>query len=1162
MAEVWRGQHVGTRVPVAVKFVTARHLHRSGYREEFENEVRAVAMMSHPAIVRVYDYGVIEARHGDPTFLQARDGLPYLVMEYASLGSLDDVALPLGWPEVRTILRSLLEALAHAHARGIVHRDIKPANVLLDGVWGRGPLIRLGDFGIARHVTGSGVAGAQEQGVCGTPQYMAPEQFYGRWREFGPWTDLYALGCVAYQLATGRPPFTAASPVMLFMAHQNEPFPTVTDAGFPEGLNAWLLQMTAKSPRERFQHAADALRALRALPGEEGDLQRLILEETWRRSETWENQTQIDSTTGETLLLDTAEGPGAERAGALSYAATTNDSPGPTASRSTAAIPEQWRQPAGSMRGLDMLLQGASLGLYGLRAIPLVGRLEERDRLWRRLREVATTGRPAMVLIDGPSGFGKSRLARWLVERTEELGVARGLSAAYYVAPTSHGGLAAMIHRHLRTEGLDYDELVAHLSGLFQGQDVSPYELEALAMMLAQGRGVDGGPRIQDRQERTSLYARLLSRIAHKPLVLWLDDLQWGMEAVELVEHLLTKHPSIPVLVVGTVADEAMMARPEEAAAIEALLGHGDAERVTLGPLDGSTQRELVEELLGLESELATEVVNRTAGNPFFAVQLVGDWVHRDILEAGPRGYVVRKGETVVLPTDIHRLWKQRYESLRTGHRPEHIVALEIAALVGQEIEADLWYAACELARGQASAELLADLFRDRLIIGTRARWSFAHAMLRETIEQSAREHGRWTAHHEVIARVLLERYVAGSPDLDERLANHLVACGHHEEAARLYLEACRGVERRNEYARALLLSRRGLEALTEAGVDDSDPRYGFLGILRVSVFLAILRADELRRELERLGPHLDRPGWEPVKARAVEFEARRSRYRGELMHCEELFDQARQVYQSQSDRDGVARCAEGKAWSLVLRGRLDEAEALYGFALLTFADIAEQRVLADCLNGLSEIHRRRQRYDRAVEILAEDIALCQHIGYSRGMLDCFNSMAEIRREQGDFDAAETLYEEALSFGQTIGMGRPAAGELNLALIQIGRGHFARAQVSLERLLERHGGGTNKMLVGAVCASLCACLAARGEWQTAMEHLETCQAALAEEHLHEPDIASTLEIAAELAIKQHRHREARKLIELALGQWRELGAPGKIQILEQRLSGLVSHDEP
>ncbi len=1149
MAEVWLGRHEEDKVPVAIKFVTGLEVNRAGFLEDFQSEVRAVAMMTHPAITRVFEYGIIEADASSSPFLQKRAGLPYLVMEYASLGTFNDVALPLGWGLLRTVLHVVLEALAHAHARKVVHRDIKPANILLHGVAGAASLIRLTDFGLARSFESLEGAQGSAHLISGTPRYMAPEQFHGRWRDFGPWTDLYALGCVAHELATGKPPFEGANLVMLFMAHQTHPFPQIESAAYPAAFNRWLGKMTAKQPEDRFQCAADAAWHLARIPGPPESLNALVVEQTWRRSGESQNKTLIDSGSIETLILEAGEafGPAFELA--------PDAGARPVEGWAFAPLATSWR--SGPARKVSSgWLSKTGLGLYGLRAIPLVGREAERDRLWHALCEVARSGKPRLVVVEGPSGAGKSRLARWLVERAEELGAARTCTALHWATPSPQAGFVPMINRHLNTEGLGREAVQQRLGELFAHDPIKAYELGALATVLA-ADSQDTRAQGADLSERASLIERLLARLAVRPLVVWLDDLQWGLSSLEMIEHLLeaTSERALPVLLVATVRDEAVAVRLEEARLLDRLANHAKAERLVLGPLDANDHRELVEGLLGLEPELAAAIVERTAGNPFFAVQLVGDWVERGLLEPGPRGYAVREGEDLVLPEDIHRLWAQRYQSLVARHPVDCTLALEVAAVMGHEIVRAEWLTACRNAKGLPSEALMRDLFESRFIVGTTERWSFVHAMLRETIEQSAVQAGRAPAHHLGVASMLLAHHRPGQADIDERLATHLFAAGQYDDAASLFLAATQHAERRCEYTRTLYLSRRGLEALKRAQIGEEDARYGELGVLRASVFTAIVAPTERRHELEALRARLALPGWSGVGAHCLEFEARALRKNGELIACEQLFERGRRTYQKLGDEDGLARCLEGKAWSLVLRGELEEAEELYALVLARSAHIGEQRVVADCLNGVVEIWRRRGQISQAVAVLEQDKQLCAAIGYSRGMLDCLNCLGDIRREQGELEAAEALYEESLEMGHSMGIKR-GVGELNLALLKIERGNFVQAQPVLEELLDLLSGLDSGAVLPTIHAALCACEGARAQWPAAMDHLRAYRERLGHPPIFEPDVALCLEIAAELALDQHQEAEARALLALALDQWRGLSSTSKVRLIEQRLDAL------
>jgi serine/threonine protein kinase/tetratricopeptide (TPR) repeat protein len=392
MGEVWRGVY-GARgahpVPVAVKVLTAEGAARKAMRATFAREVRAMAGLDHPGVIVVFSHGVLGrvAERMSGGALVA--GSPYVVMELVPGGSLEPKCGRLPWTEARRILRELLDALAHAHARGVVHRDLKPANVLIGG----DGHVRLADFGLAQAI---GEAGGPR--VAGTPEYMAPEQFTGDTRNLGPWTDLYALGCLAVALVQGAPPFVLSDLAALQAAHmQADPPPLRARRPVPEGFEAWTRRLLEKAPGDRFRRAADALYALDRLPDpppvdpdDEDEpslptLTRMPVRRTF----------SFDAMPLSRRPTDTGDGP----------------LPCPVVAP---PVPANWRRPA-APRSSDLL--GAGLDLFGLRTVPLVGREAERDLLWQALVDAAKRGESRGVVLIGPSGYGKSRLAAWLAEQ-------------------------------------------------------------------------------------------------------------------------------------------------------------------------------------------------------------------------------------------------------------------------------------------------------------------------------------------------------------------------------------------------------------------------------------------------------------------------------------------------------------------------------------------------------------------------------------------------------------------------------------------------------------------------------------------------------------------------------------------------------------------------
>lgn len=202
MGEVWEGVHREHGEAVAIKLLKEN---RKGNQESinaFEMEVKAIAALDHPGIVTVFDYGLISDEVAENSNGRLTSGSQYIAMELAHRGSLRKYKNALNWKELKLVLETILDALAHAHAAGFVHRDLKPSNILI-GCSGSKSGVKLTDFGLAQMIESYGGV----RSGWGTPLYMAPEQFRKAWREYGPWTDLYALGIMTFQLAAGYYPF-------------------------------------------------------------------------------------------------------------------------------------------------------------------------------------------------------------------------------------------------------------------------------------------------------------------------------------------------------------------------------------------------------------------------------------------------------------------------------------------------------------------------------------------------------------------------------------------------------------------------------------------------------------------------------------------------------------------------------------------------------------------------------------------------------------------------------------------------------------------------------------------------------------------------------------------------------------------------------------------
>ena len=464
---------------------------------------------------------------------------------------------------------NLANAIGHLHRRGIVHKDIKPANVLVNSTTGQAWLM---GFGIASRLPRQRQSPDAPEFLEGTLAYMAPEQTGRMNRSVDSRSDLYSLGITLYEMLTASLPFTASDPMEWVHCHiARKPVPPCERVkSVPLPVSAIIMKMLAKTAEERYLTAA----------GVESDLRRCLAD--------WETRSRIDE-----------------------FPLGEHDTP------DRLLIPEK-----------------------------LYGRSREIETLLASFERVVASGRPELVLVSGYSGIGKSSVVN---ELHRVLVPTRGLFASgkfdQYKRDIPYATLGQAFQSLIRpflgkseAELNDWREALREALGP-NGQLMVDLVPELKLIIGEQPPLPDLPP--QDAQGRFQLvfqrFIGVFARPEH-PLALFLDDLQWlDAATLDLLEDLLTRPDVRHLMLIGAYRDNEVSSAHPLMRKLEAIRNSGAVVReIILAPLTEGDVRQLISDSLRCEAEptasLAQLVYQKTAGNPFFAIQFISALAEEELL--------------------------------------------------------------------------------------------------------------------------------------------------------------------------------------------------------------------------------------------------------------------------------------------------------------------------------------------------------------------------------------------------------------------------------------------------------------------------------------------------------------------------------------------------
>jgi eukaryotic-like serine/threonine-protein kinase len=611
MGAVYRAEVLEVGHTVAVKLLHERFAGDATALKRFEREAHVASRLDHPNSIAILDFGT------------SASGASYLVMEYLKGVSLDAVlvAEPLSVGQSIQIIRQVLAVLEVAHALSIVHRDLKPANIFLVDQ-GRGyNHVKVLDFGIARLRRDGGSRVTRTGMVCGTPEYMSPEQARGF--ELDARSDLYAAGIVLYELLTGRRPFEGMSPAEVMSAQISDtpvaPSLRAPDRNIPPSLDAIVLWALSKAPEDRLPSAVEFLKVV----------------------DTWAKVTETDESTPVRLRCsgcDASYLPGVDHCPECGIEVRRAEPLTDSVELISADVLEQ----RGSVAPATATDDGGSLRTAHLHSssrvnqvesgwfdipmpttVPLVG---HQDLLAELEAELVRPGLQLLRFV-GPPGSGRRRVAGTLLGRIASEG-RRGILVQ--PDPWEMAEPLGAVQR-ASTELLDMPcepMVLEDLAEAVQPRNFAEAHLYGLADLFNLGK--PGGLGIDERRVlRAEAWRELvLTEAQRRPTALFFEDFdRLDGASRELVQSLSTSDTNANLAII-------LSHRPE----FVALWPPGFRE-ITLGGLSSAETEELALELCDgeLEDDEITWLAQRSGGNPLHLIQLLAFFRNNRVSEP-PRG--------------------------------------------------------------------------------------------------------------------------------------------------------------------------------------------------------------------------------------------------------------------------------------------------------------------------------------------------------------------------------------------------------------------------------------------------------------------------------------------------------------------------------------------
>ena len=764
MGSVWHGTHRATKKKVAVKMLQNALINSDELIAAFHHEVRAIAHLNHPGVVEILDYGVISPRIAEATNGKIISGTPYLVMEYVEGHELFSVS---SWNLFLDVMKNILETLAYCHARGVIHRDLKPENLLYN-VKNLKSVVKLVDFGIAAMPS---ILTNNNGFAAGTPAYMAPEQIVGDRQQQGAWTDLYSLGCVAYQLLTGKLPYIG-SYKEIFEGHLSEPFPQLKKILFPtpNGLQEWIDSLTKKLPFKRCMHAADAWYHLKTLEPLENKILHVRQPKRHVKKNVLREKIQVNEFIKNkytTLVTQSSF------QGSIFIKKTKID---PSLQTTSILNLEERIQEGRKRKDWQKRLERTGFSLLNVREPHFCGREEEISQLWDIFKKSTQkkSTQPSIIWLHGLEGVGTSTLAEFFTERLAAVGAANVVHTVLQVRKESLRSLeraaATAIRSYLMSEKQLREFITLHATddGFFQHFPINSAEK---LLNWSQNKEESSLRKI----ERFALISHAFAWAAkERPLVIWIGDLDNDSSIIEFLSYAfrtpLLRKSQILFLITShekNILDKEIL-----------------SSEIEVKPFDPDEIRSMIEGFCDLSPEIIPKVINYSLGLPLAAVQLLTEWAKEGILIQKGIGLTLDDKQKIFIPKNVQELWTIRLASackktMSKVLKKQHACfawyqALEIAATFYNGTTFKQWQDACACAGIETYLFWINEIKKAGLITFWGERWSFSYSAIRDLLRQQAKDGKRLQKHHENIAKTL-------ATQLSDQNVNNILELAYHQ---------------------------------------------------------------------------------------------------------------------------------------------------------------------------------------------------------------------------------------------------------------------------------------------------------------------------------------------------------------------------------------------